>query len=114
MSHLSSAEEDDQDTDSVRVHSATMGNQQLPEGIELALNSMPVGEKASFVLPAKLLQLAGTSEPWQDVPGAEGHELVQVIIELDAMQEVRDMTGDGKVGPRYLGIPNSLNCRNSH
>lgn len=75
-----------------------MGGGMLPEGIELALNSMPVGEKASFVLPAKLMQLAGSSKLWQDVPpGAEQHELLHVTMELDAMEEVRDMTGDGKV-----------------
>lgn len=74
-----------------------MGCQALPEGIELALNSMPVSEKSSFVIPSTLLRLQSSTETWQAVPGAEGHETMQVFMELVAMEEVRDMTGDGKV-----------------
>lgn len=74
-----------------------MGCDVLPNGLELALNSMPVGERASFIVPSALLHLEGCQEMWKAVPGAEGHEIVQVFLELVAMEEIRDMTGDGKV-----------------
>lgn len=74
-----------------------MGAGTLPEGLECALNSMPVGEAARFVVPVELLAGEGGHGPWAEVPGTAGHATVLLTVELMAVEEIRDMTGDGRV-----------------
>lgn len=84
----------------------TMGAETLPEGVEHALNSMPVGQVARFVIPVEMMQVPGASGPWGAVGGSQGHTTMHVLLDLQAVEEVRDMTGDGRVWlPLFRALP---------
>lgn len=74
-----------------------MGAGTMPEGLESAINSMPEGEVARFVIPKAMLVVKETGQPWAEVTGTTGHATVHVLLDLVKVEEVRDMTGDGRV-----------------
>lgn len=76
----------------------TMGAGTLPAGLESALNSMPEGETAAFVMPVELLALPD-GRPWAEVAGTAGHATMLLTVDLYRVEEIRDMTGDGRVRP---------------
>ena len=107
-----------------------LGQGQLPLGVELALSQMSKGEKSIYILPAGLMRSAapGTEaasdrgmdqqkeQQLGDV-GAKGSssgsrmllplppgkaEQVELVLELQDLVQVRDMTGDGQVTKRRL------------
>ena len=75
-----------------------LGQGQLPAEVETAVQSMPEGEAATFILPQQYL--TASAEPGSSalptVPDGE-QGLCMMHVQMQAFVEVRDMAGDGKV-----------------
>jgi hypothetical protein len=77
------------------THSLAMGAGAVPEKVEAALQSMPEGEAATFVLARE--HVAGGSAPRGFPAPPPGAALCALHIRMVSFVEVRDITGDGRV-----------------
>ena len=81
--------------DTWRQRTCALGGGALPRGVELALCSMAEGERATFVMPRRLLRGAHDAS-WAGGADATDGGQWQLDVELASFVEVRDMTGEGK------------------
>lgn len=74
-----------------------LGQGHLPPGVETAVQSMPEGEAATFIMPRAHLHPESAHSPGVlPAPPASSQNFCLLHIRMDAFVEVRDMAGDGK------------------
>ena len=79
-------------------HTLALGDGSLPEKVQAAVQSMPEGESAVFVVPRGQLNPAEVQLPagFPAPPSAEQPRCL-LHVRMKSFVEVRDMTGDGQV-----------------
>ena len=83
------------------THTLALGDGSLPDKVQAAVQSMPEGERAVFVVPRGELNPAEVQLPagFPAPPSAEQPRCL-LHVRMKSFVEVRDMTGDGQVCER--------------